>query len=320
MNKDVGTLIGSSSTMGSVDEMDTDIDDVGWGEFLRVRILLDLTKPLSRGRFLKLQGKSIWVDFQYERLPRYCFHCGIINHGKEGCSKREATHSQGGEPQYGPWLRVPSPTRRFNADGNWHGWPHDHASRSYKAASSGGGGSSKPRGPPYMVKKSGGAWRWEAKKPARGRNVTESEDGIFGFLGGYHGNLNEEINAFPKEVCRESMAENSEEEIMGNNEDLTSSAKIFGEENIGTTVGGSSPFMNESPNGFHTSSPPGRKGDHVYGIKEVQQKIDGSVDVEEVGLSQARGSGNGPVDLGKSSHSPTVRMGPNIRREVVDHL
>jgi hypothetical protein len=83
--------------MGSVEEVDTNFDVVGWGEFLRVRVSLDFTKPLSRGRFLKLQGKFVWVDFQYERLPRYYFNCGIISHGKEGCLKKGVPRIQGGE-------------------------------------------------------------------------------------------------------------------------------------------------------------------------------------------------------------------------------
>lgn len=137
MRKDVGTLIGS--TMGLVEEVDTDIDGVGWGEFLRVRIQLDLTKPLSRGRFLNLQGKSVCVDFQYERLPRYCFNCGIINHRKAGCLKRSTTRSQGGELQYGPWLRVPSPTRRFNVDRYRDGAKQKYGSRSRDGAFGGEG-------------------------------------------------------------------------------------------------------------------------------------------------------------------------------------
>jgi hypothetical protein len=46
MNKEVGTLIGS--TMGSVEEVDTNFDGVGWGEFLRVRVSLDLTIETSQ--------------------------------------------------------------------------------------------------------------------------------------------------------------------------------------------------------------------------------------------------------------------------------
>lgn len=49
------------------------------------------------------------------------------------------------------------------------------------------------------------------------------------------------------------MAENTEEEIMEINEDYTSSAKAFREKNIGVPVGGSFPFMEDSPQGIHTS-------------------------------------------------------------------
>jgi hypothetical protein len=95
--------------------VDTDEEGVGWGECLRARIKIDLTKPLLRGRRLKIQGNSIWVHFQYEQLPRFCFECGVIKHGKGGCLKRTMARVKKGEQEYGLWLRVPSPTRRFNA-------------------------------------------------------------------------------------------------------------------------------------------------------------------------------------------------------------
>jgi hypothetical protein len=40
--------------MGTVEEVDTDEEGVGWGEFLHVRIIIDLTKPLARGRVINL--------------------------------------------------------------------------------------------------------------------------------------------------------------------------------------------------------------------------------------------------------------------------
>lgn len=82
MGKEVGKKIGASVRV--VEEVDTDADVVGWGKFLRVKILIDLSKPLSRGRMLKLQGESTWIAFQYESLLKYCFQCGVIQHGKGG--------------------------------------------------------------------------------------------------------------------------------------------------------------------------------------------------------------------------------------------
>jgi hypothetical protein len=86
MGREVGKKLGE--TMGTVEEVDADLDGIGWGEYLRVRIQMDITKPLPRGRKIKLEGKVIWVTFKYEKLPKFCFHCGLIVHGREGCQKR----------------------------------------------------------------------------------------------------------------------------------------------------------------------------------------------------------------------------------------
>lgn len=110
MGREVGRKIGSS--MGVVEEIDTDKDGVGWGEFLRVKILVDLYKPLARGRKMKLDGNSILIAFKYERLPKFCFHCRVIRHGPEGCMKVSDLRNQGGMNEFGPWLRAASPTRR----------------------------------------------------------------------------------------------------------------------------------------------------------------------------------------------------------------
>lgn len=80
INQTTGKRIGS--TVGLVEAVDTGKDGIGWGEFLRVKIVEDLSKPLAHGRMLKIQGKSNWIAFQYEHLPKFCFHCAIINHGK----------------------------------------------------------------------------------------------------------------------------------------------------------------------------------------------------------------------------------------------
>jgi hypothetical protein len=53
--------------------VDTDESRVGWGEFLRARLRIDVMKPLIRGRLLKLKNGTIWIPFQYERVPKFCF-------------------------------------------------------------------------------------------------------------------------------------------------------------------------------------------------------------------------------------------------------
>jgi hypothetical protein len=47
MGRDIGRKIGE--TVGEVELVDADDEGIAWGEFLRVKIVLNLTKPLQRG-------------------------------------------------------------------------------------------------------------------------------------------------------------------------------------------------------------------------------------------------------------------------------
>jgi hypothetical protein len=105
----ISQKIGAS--IGIVEHINTDAEGIGWGKFLRVKILLDLKKPLPRGRKINIDGTITWITFQYERLPKFCFQCEVISHGKMGCPKRSGLHQQE-QNQYGPWLRAASPPRR----------------------------------------------------------------------------------------------------------------------------------------------------------------------------------------------------------------
>jgi hypothetical protein len=75
------------ASIETVMEVDKNKDGIGCGEFLHVKIMIDLYKPLSRGRMLKFEVKSSLIGFKYERLPKFCFQCGVICHRVEGCLK-----------------------------------------------------------------------------------------------------------------------------------------------------------------------------------------------------------------------------------------
>lgn len=57
------------------------------GRFLRIKVKVDLCKPLKRGTILKYQEKSLKVLFKYERLPTFCFVCGRIGHQLKDCEE-----------------------------------------------------------------------------------------------------------------------------------------------------------------------------------------------------------------------------------------
>lgn len=113
MGKATKKKIGAS--VGEVKAVDVHDDDPGWGEYLRVKIRLDLSKPLSRDRMLHVQNLSIWIAFKYEKLPNYCYQCGVIMHGQKGCDREGSWRSPStkADQPYGPWLRVIFPLRRI---------------------------------------------------------------------------------------------------------------------------------------------------------------------------------------------------------------
>jgi hypothetical protein len=51
------------------------------------------------------------VLFKFERLPHFCFHCGMIKHGKMECMKRKGFRAQEAAMEFRLWLRVQSPSK-----------------------------------------------------------------------------------------------------------------------------------------------------------------------------------------------------------------
>ena len=87
-----------------------DEEETDGGEFMRVRVELDITKPLSRGRRVRFGPDSDgWVLFRYERLPVFCYWCGRLTHDAKECDiwirSKGTLHSQ--QQPFGDWLRAP---------------------------------------------------------------------------------------------------------------------------------------------------------------------------------------------------------------------
>ena len=71
--------------VGEVQKSIGAVDDDG-GSFFRVRVLVDITLPLCRGRVISLpNGSKSWVNFKYERLPNICYWCGRLDHNDRDC-------------------------------------------------------------------------------------------------------------------------------------------------------------------------------------------------------------------------------------------
>lgn len=49
--------------------------------------MTDITKPLKRFQMIRVKGnKNIKVTLKYERLPHFCFLCGMLSHTEKDCS------------------------------------------------------------------------------------------------------------------------------------------------------------------------------------------------------------------------------------------
>ncbi|XP_042950030.1 uncharacterized protein LOC122282137 [Carya illinoinensis] len=104
-NEYIGKLVGSA--LGEVLEVDLDKGEMEWGEYMRVQVMLDISKPFLRRKHLNVgKGASCLVNFSYERLPDICFFCGVLGHTLKDCEVTDAVKVDQTKLSYGQWLRA----------------------------------------------------------------------------------------------------------------------------------------------------------------------------------------------------------------------
>ncbi|KAL5734837.1 hypothetical protein ACOSP7_032698 [Xanthoceras sorbifolium] len=102
MNKEVGSFL--ENKIGELCEIDVGATGDCLGKYLRVRVKIDITKPLQRCLKIDLGAdEETILLLRYERLPDHCFHCGLVGHTVRECviankQKGEVDHS------FGAWL------------------------------------------------------------------------------------------------------------------------------------------------------------------------------------------------------------------------
>ncbi|KAL5764169.1 hypothetical protein ACOSP7_016517 [Xanthoceras sorbifolium] len=122
MSKNIGLYLGKQ--VGMVKDIDFGASRDCMRKCFRFRVRVDISKPLKRGLRVCLDDsdESSVMILRYERLPEYCFGCGLIDHAFRECShaQSDCEYVPPGRQPYGSWLRATSPPKtrpsRFNRE------------------------------------------------------------------------------------------------------------------------------------------------------------------------------------------------------------
>lgn len=68
--------------IGKVTEEECELESRGVQQrkFIRLKVEMDLLKPLVKGFILMNEGEKKWLWIKYERLPKFCSACGLMGH------------------------------------------------------------------------------------------------------------------------------------------------------------------------------------------------------------------------------------------------
>lgn len=94
----------------------TNSTEIEGDDFIRVLVMVDITKPLCCGRVISLEnGRELWVSFKYEHLPNLCYWYGCLTHSDRDCDlwiDSEGT-LQLESQHYDPWICAQPFTRAW---------------------------------------------------------------------------------------------------------------------------------------------------------------------------------------------------------------
>ena len=88
MNRVAARAIGDD--VGEFMEVDADGSDLAAGRDLRLKVWMDIRKPLRWGILADLgpDKGDRWCPITYEHLLNFCYICGLIGHVDHACLKK----------------------------------------------------------------------------------------------------------------------------------------------------------------------------------------------------------------------------------------
>jgi hypothetical protein len=107
--KQMGRSIGE--LLGKVDSAEV-YEYPGKKLIIKIKVALNVHQPISAGILIRnAKDGTHWIDFRYEKLPLFCFKCGLTGHGENLCYNKGRIIEN--TTPLGPWLRSNQYGRRI---------------------------------------------------------------------------------------------------------------------------------------------------------------------------------------------------------------
>ena len=75
--------------------------------FLRMKMAIDVEKPLVAGFWVPRENGKVWAEVKYEKVADFCFECGRLGHVMKNCEYGDEGIDRGeGKKRYGLWMKV----------------------------------------------------------------------------------------------------------------------------------------------------------------------------------------------------------------------
>lgn len=82
-----------------------------WKRAMRIKLEIDISKPLQDVITLQCQGRSnLLAEIRYERLVEFGFFCGHLGHKVQTCKSISLSENMDAKAhRFGPWLKTENP-------------------------------------------------------------------------------------------------------------------------------------------------------------------------------------------------------------------
>ncbi|MBA0837807.1 hypothetical protein Goarm_009928, partial [Gossypium armourianum] len=92
------TALDIGNAIGDLVAIDWKDRNRGWTEFMRLKVKINVLKPLRRVvKLVDKDGLEMIGLLKYERLPDFCYECRIIGHTVKKCTFFKEGKEKGGE-------------------------------------------------------------------------------------------------------------------------------------------------------------------------------------------------------------------------------